>query len=442
MLPTLCDLKYSAKAPVVRVLSDSIATSTSSSFSTLTQSQTTSPPSTVRFSPKYVPTDCSIPDTFSFNTDFCWSLRGGSSFTVSGTTYIGFSRFFPFQYDGEGNRIPLTETSTDFDKCLPGPSSCSLLYSGGPCPQAFSRMKRAETGTVTTEWCCPSAGRLLNMHSIQYVEYISTSKYTGTTTVSLDSCTYEWTGSGRIPLTDAAEVASGKYSTTATFFQHLAILAITVTYNSTTSTSIASSPPKPSAVPSNSLPTSNTLAPTTGGLTTSSKIGIGVGVGIGGLLLVSAITLVLFVLRRHARARHSHDGEDLPPPTRKPELPADDIPKHKFLPQVASEPVHELADTAKPVELGESAAKKAEDTGNIEGGKQVELSEGAAVKVEDIGDTDGAILGKETISPISETILKRGEESAGRKKQEGDDERSTMSPISPLSQWSLGQAAT
>jgi hypothetical protein len=59
-----------------------------------------------------------------------------------------FSRYFGGK-DGQ-------ESFTDYDRCLPGPATCGLVYSGKiiSCPTPYSRASYGEIDGKSTVYCC------------------------------------------------------------------------------------------------------------------------------------------------------------------------------------------------------------------------------------------------------------------------------------------------
>ncbi|KAF2691403.1 hypothetical protein K458DRAFT_381262 [Lentithecium fluviatile CBS 122367] len=100
---------------------------------------------------------CSFYPNFTWDSSFCWSAGPPTEYAENVTFY---TRYFNISTIGTFNSEPVTgfeePTTSDFDRCLPGPTTCDLTYTGGSCPQSYSAVYQEAEAGVTTEYCCPS----------------------------------------------------------------------------------------------------------------------------------------------------------------------------------------------------------------------------------------------------------------------------------------------
>ena len=78
-------------------------------------------------------------------------------------------------------------------------------------------------------------------------------------------------------------------------------------------------------------------------------MGIGVGVGIGGLLFLLALAAIFFLLKRYQKKKLALANMEIQD---KPELQGCAIPQHKAMEELNGQPVHEMEDTGRAVEIG------------------------------------------------------------------------------------------
>jgi hypothetical protein len=63
-----------------------------------------------------------------------------------------FSRYLEL---GDNGLIDSNNVSMGLESCLPGPSNCSMTYTGRPCPSAYTAWSTNIVFNITTEYCCP-----------------------------------------------------------------------------------------------------------------------------------------------------------------------------------------------------------------------------------------------------------------------------------------------
>lgn len=112
--------------------------------------------------------NCTFYPSHTIDTSLCWQLGtptrteipspSSNAATVQNSLY--YARYFSLtSYSRSGQQLPsdtrlVTETATDFDRCLPGPTSCTLVYTDAPCPTDYVQLSRAVQGTMTWDFCC------------------------------------------------------------------------------------------------------------------------------------------------------------------------------------------------------------------------------------------------------------------------------------------------
>ncbi|KAF2729632.1 hypothetical protein EJ04DRAFT_588428 [Polyplosphaeria fusca] len=94
---------------------------------------------------------CTFYPNFQHDASYCNALGTGAT---SGSNTVYYSRHVNFNEYTSGATAYLTGTSSDWNRCLPGPSSCSLNYFDSPCPSRFSLASREMLSTTTIDYCC------------------------------------------------------------------------------------------------------------------------------------------------------------------------------------------------------------------------------------------------------------------------------------------------
>ncbi|PVI00706.1 hypothetical protein DM02DRAFT_385604 [Periconia macrospinosa] len=103
------------------------------------------------------PTDCTINPSFTFDAPHCWQIPKSSFSIGDGTTTWPRDWIVTFaKKTGPAALQYTTASTTDYDRCLPGPRSCDLTYSEAGCPPDFMTASVSAVLSQTTAWCCPS----------------------------------------------------------------------------------------------------------------------------------------------------------------------------------------------------------------------------------------------------------------------------------------------
>ncbi|CAI6293006.1 unnamed protein product [Periconia digitata] len=269
--------------------------------------------------------DCNYDPSWTFDSQACLALptdavTSTSDFVlynprrVTPTTLTKYSRYIGLTertnptsqttltqmgYNPDIYMNPTGPTPTQFNGCLPGPTSCSERYTGEACPTPYEEIYVEVYESMRTAYCCFSltssnADRFFPRYTLP-VKY-SEAPASETFNTVVDLCVYSWAAKDplsmfpleRIP--PRPEVYPHQYQLTMRPFK--------VHWNE-------SAPP----------------VPVKSGLETSAKISIGVGVGVGAFVLIATITSIVYLLRRLRQQKmRAEDSEDSA--TIKAELPS------------------------------------------------------------------------------------------------------------------------
>ncbi|KAF2728154.1 hypothetical protein EJ04DRAFT_556950 [Polyplosphaeria fusca] len=295
-----------------------------------------------------------------YETSYCNGLGTSTISVSSGTTSVYYSRYLNLNEFMTSATAYLTGTTSDYDQCLPGPTSCGLYYFDSPCPSSYTRLSREMSSTTTIDYCCQEYAYIepsftnadLPQMNVSFVDLngsVSTMVSVADGPTPLPLCIYTWINTAASVLPTARPPESPD-SITGAVHNVMTQMAVKAVYSTLPATpASASSLPDPTFTPT----PANTSK---GGLTRGAKAGIGVGVALG-IVLILALAMLAWVSKR--RRGKEDRGEEVDEGAKdKPELSAEGLERRLSVGEMDSEGlVFELDGVSPLVEMGVGEGK-------------------------------------------------------------------------------------